>query len=245
MATATQIIDALAEVLGKTASSVESYALFLRKKGWWAPTKRGRGAKPVSDGDAARLLLAAMSDGAPLGGWWLDCANLALLPDQRSDPVALALQDALGLEETAAFLDYLEAILGAFRDGRAKEIFALDNGPVGCLDRDIWLPGVEVSVSGPNIRAEITFWLTTAMLDRLGLKPVEQKASTPHKLMFVHQLIGWRADEAAKGHDVSSYDAAIEVLIAERSKGVRYRRSVGSTEIEAVAAVMRSDGDRS
>ena len=245
MATANQIIESLADALGRTASSVEAYALWLRRTGRWAATKRGRGATPITDGEAAKLLLAVMSDGSALSGWWLECANLALLPDQRSDPMAICVREALGLPRSAKLLDYLQAIVAAFRTGTAHEYFAPDAYPIGCLDRETWLPGVELTIAGPNVRGEIAFWLTEEMLARAnGADVVHQEPMTPQKLIFVHELIGWREDALESGDDLAGFDAAIAGLAAERSKGVRYRRTIGSTEIEAVAAPMRSLEDR-
>lgn len=243
MATAAQIIDALATALGKTSSSIEAYALFLRRTGRWLPTKRGRGAKPVTDGEAARLFLAAMSDGDQLADWWLHCANLCLLPDLRSDPVTNAVAAALGLGPEAFFLDYLEAIFSAFRDRRAEKIFAPDTNPIGALAREVWLPGVDISVSGPVVRAEVAFWLLPEFVEKHDLFGLDHGPITPHRLLFVDQVIGWRADAAERGEDPSFYDGCIAARIEERSKGVRYRRTLGSNEIEAIARVMRSPED--
>lgn len=254
VATATQIIEALAEVLGKTASSVEAYALYLRKTGRWEPTKRGRGATAVKDKDASKLLLALMSDGPnSLSGWWLDYANLVLAPAQESDQIAKAIVGALNPPArpdpvfgvpTPSFLDYLTSLVTIFREDRARDVLSDPVDAIGCLSPEAYNgPSVEVSVYGPVPRATITVYLTAeigALLISQGVS--EEEVFQPYRLNFVHQLVGWREAASNRREDVEGYDNAIAHVLSDRTKGVRYQRTIGGREISAVAEAMRPAG---
>lgn len=257
MTTATKITESLAEALGRTHSSVESYGLVLRRFGWWQAAKRGRGARPLTSMEAAKLLLAVMSEGpadlaGPEGsGFFLRYANLALLPNLRDDPIVSAVREMMGLKRNAEFLDYLDGLVRLFRDGQATDLIFHSPDPEGFADDWVWEgPSVDIRVAGPFPTASITFLLSHDLIDRLVASGHSRDDLLgPKTLAFVDQLFGWRADVAEKhGPDaeaeLAGFDNAISGLREQYNRGVRFERAIGGREVDAVASILeKSEAD--
>lgn len=246
MTTATKVTESLAEALGRTHSSVESYGLVLRRMGWWAAAKRGRGARAMTSMEAAKLLLAVLSEGpndltGPKGsGFFLRYANLALSPGMRDDPVVAAIRDSMGLKRTAGFLDYLDGLVRLFRDNRATDLVHYSPAPDGFLDDWAWGgPNVDVRVKGPFPLASISFLLSHEVIERMvGEGHSEADLMGPKTLAFVHQMYGWRADAIEDDRDTDGYDGAIEVIRKQFSRGVQFERALDGRAVDAVAKVL-------
>ena len=244
MTTAKAITESLAEALGRPYSSVESYGSALRRFGWWQAAKRGRGARPMTSMEAAKLLLAVMSEGpvdlgGPEGsGFFLRYANLALVPKMRDDPLVVAIRESMGLKRSDYFLDYINGLVRLFRDGRATELIYHSPEPEGALDDWVWGgPNVDIRVSGPFPLASISFQLSDGFIERMVADGHDEKTLMGGKtLPFVHQLYGWRADAAEKaGEELAGFDQAIDGLREQYDRGVRFQRAIGAREVDAVA----------
>lgn len=248
MTTAARVIEALADALGATQARVESYALVLRRVGWWSPVKRGRGARPATSNEASKLLLAIMSAGPTdlagpdSSGFFLDYANLALLPSLRDDPLIAAIRDVLGLDRTAKFLDYLEGLVRLYRDDRTDELIFHSPYPEGFVDDWVWDgPDVGIRVSGPFPAASISFLLSHRFMATLRANGLPEETLMGTKTIpFVSQMLGWHQDAVEKG-DEESAEAFVRGLAAVRestARGVRFERAIGGREVAAVASVL-------
>lgn len=241
MTTAKAVSESLAEALGRSFASVESYGLVLRKFGWWQAAKRGRGARPMTSMEAAKLLLAVMSEGpsdlaGPDGtGFFLRYANLALLPSLRDDAVIAAVRDEIGVARNGEFLDYLDGFVRLFRDGRATDLIFHAPYDEGQVDEWVWDgPGIDVRVKGPFPLASISFLLTREFCDRHGLSQEPGRCLIP----FVDQMYGWAADAEEAGAPDGAFSDAIEAIRKQHSRGVQFERAIGGREVEAVASVL-------
>lgn len=251
MTTAKAVSESLAEALGRSFASVESYGLVLRKFGWWQAAKRGRGARSMTSMEAAKLLLAVMSEGpsdlagSEGSGFFLRYANLALVPSLRDSPVASAVRDMMGIKRNAEFLDYLDGLVRLFRDGQATDLIFHSPDPEGFADDWVWGgPSVDIRVAGPFPTASITFLLSHDLIERLVASGHSRDDLLgPKTLAFVDQLFGWRADVAEKHGpdaeaDLAGFDKAISGLREQYDRGVRFERAIGGREVEAVASIL-------
>lgn len=251
MSTAKAVTESLAEALGSSFAKLESYGLVLRRFGWWQAAKRGRGARPMTSMEGAKLLLAVLSEGpsdlagAEGSGFFLRYANLALLPSMRDDPIVAAIRDAMGLKRTAEFLDYLDGLVRLFRDGHATDLIYHSPEPEGFMDEWLWDgPSVDIRVKGPFPLASISFLLSHDTIERMVAEGHDVEALLgPKTLAFVDQLYGWRADAAEKPgadpeRDLAGFDAAIDGLRKQHDRGIKFERAIGGREVDAVARAL-------
>lgn len=237
MATANALYAALAAALAKTESSVEAYGLALRKVGWWSPTKRGRGATPVTANEAGKLLLALLiGEPSDLRGSFLDYANLRLDPAEW--PRSQAIRDRLGLGLDAGFLDYIYALSRLFIDGRAGEVIADPGDVAGLVDDDYGGPRLAVRIKGPAPMAVIHFRPADRALANVGKQVI---------LIFSHPFRAQMADARAAGDDVSAsaFAAALEDIERATARGIRFERALGGREFAAVRDAFAADREAS
>lgn len=249
MATAKSLIDSLADALGWTPATVEAYALELRRRGWWPPTKRGRGASPVDTMQAAKLLLSILSDGPkslaandddPLAkfdgaGFFLRTANMNVMPADTGART-MKLRVVLGLGQEAGFLDYIAAVLDLFVKGKAGEVFAsVGMGEFG-REWDYQGPQIEFSVSGPFPTATIRFHFSDDIKDQLVAEGVHREdAMYATEVLFLHEMYRWSDEHPILGDDL------IKGVVRHASLGRRTTIGFGGRELSACAAVLRED----
>lgn len=259
MAKAVDLINALATATGRTASSVESYGLALRRGGWWRETKRGAGALPVNEMDAAKLLLALLSSGpADLagrrdiddpakngypGGFFIQHANLCALSRKNNAALLRLVREVLELSDDAKFLDFIAALVRLYRDGEAGRLVYWSPDPPGF--RDEWAyegPDVEVRIKGPFPVGVISFSLALPLIDRLEKSEGNPKPFMgQQRIIFLDQMFAFQEQMESAGGNAEDYGALIEWLRETTSKGIGYERFFGGREIGAAAAALSAN----
>ena len=253
MATAAKLIETLAAELGWSTATVEAYALELRREGWWPKTKRGRGASSVTTMDAAKLLLAVLSDGpkslarsetGPLPhshrlGFFLTSATLCnLMPNSWEYAV---LCDELNLTQKADFLDFVAAVLQTFVDGRAVGIFSRMGGEFTPKWRYSG-PEVSFTIYGPEPAGTMNFYFSDSLADELVSKGLDsEKVRRKQQLVFGHLLHGWREKYRQLGENVGVMDELLLALEEDSAKGLRRTKTFGGQELTACARVLAED----
>lgn len=237
MAAASALIEALAKSLGRTSSSVEAYALSLRRHGWWAESKVGRGARPLTDMDGAKLLLAILGEGPKsLPSFFLEYANMVVLPEQADQPALRALRERLDLPASAKLLDFVEAFVRAFREDTVCDVVFHRSSPPGMLEDHVFDgPGVELRIMGPMPFGQISFLPTDELRDAADQPEVGRAGR--HRIVFVHEWYGLHAENS--GEDKEAFAAAIAELRAERARGVGFERFIGGREFQAIGEALK------
>jgi hypothetical protein len=224
---------------------VEAYGIALSNGGWWDKNKRGRGAKARDDKDAAKLILALLSAGpTELRQFFIPYSNLCPLPESRDDPLMSEIRGVLGVERKGLFLEYITGLIGLYKKGETDALIFRPSHPEGFLDDYMFDgPNVDITIKGPFRCGSISFLLSHQFIDRMVKKGHDPAALLGHKqIVFVDQFYGWRADALEKGESSEGYDRAIDGLRQESSRGIRFERSIGGREVQAVADALRSGG---
>lgn len=239
MSTANALFDALANSLDKTPAAVEAYGLALRRAGVWPPTKRGRGASPMTEMHAAKLLLALLSDGPnALPGFFVRHLNLRPVKGANSIPVLNAVRNELNLPEDAGFLEFISAFVRLYRGGETDLLIYHRSEPPGFSDGWHYKgPHIELRVKGPFPIGVITFQPSKHLVDKLSGS--SDDATKPVTLAFLDQLYGWREDAIAKhGKSTLGLDSAIDQLRKETSRGIGFERYIGGREFDAAGRAL-------
>lgn len=252
MATQKSLINSLADALAWTGGAVEAYALELSRMGWWEKTKRGRGARPVTSMDAAKLLLALLSDGPKSlagggndaiskydgAGFFLRYANMVHFPADRGSPLIMALAEDLCIDPRAGFLDYIEGSLRLIQRGEAERVFWTSDmhifGPW-----EFSGPNPTFAVRGPYPVASMRFSPSTAFRDKLIARGVEPEiAASGQEIYFLHQMFGWHADAMESGAPTAAYDKILNGIREHSERGISFEKSFGGRELAACAQAL-------
>lgn len=252
MATQKSLVTAVADALAWTSGAVEAYALELSRMGWWEKTKRGRGARPVTTMDAAKLLLALLSDGPkslagagsdPLSkydgtGFFLRYANMVHFPADRGSPLILALAEDLSIDPRAGFLDFVEGTLRLIQRGEAERVFwASDAHIFGPWE--FAGPNPTFAVKGPYPVASMRFSPSPAFRDKLIARGVDpERASLGQEVYFLHQMFGWHADAVESGSPTAAYEQVLNGIREHSERGIAFEKSFGGRELAACAQVL-------
>lgn len=258
MATARTLIEELAQEIGWTVTTVEAYALELRRIGWWPETKRGRGASSITAMQAAKLLIAILSDGpkslsASGGGtfltkydgrgFFLRTANMAYFPADAENPVYIALCDELGIKHDAGYLDFVEGFLKLFIQGDTEKVIQQSVGNEYLDDEwDYKGPQVRFVVRGPYPVAEIRFHFSTGFKEKLikiGVDP--DRLVGLQEFTFLHQFFKWQSDIVSSGQPAGYWDEILDGIREYSAKGIITEKSFGGRELSACARVLRGD----
>lgn len=239
MTTANTLFEALSASLDKTPAAVEAYGLALRRFNWWPPTKRGRGASPMTEMHAAKLLLALLSEGPnALPDFFLRYANTRPVQSVNTGPVLNAVRNELGLVEDAGFLDFIAEIVRLYRDGETDLLIYHRADPPGFRDDYLYRgPQIDLRVKGPFPIGVIKFQPSAHLIGKLS--DVQDAATEPVTLVFLDQLYGWREDAIKEDEEsTQGLDNAIDHLREETSRGIGFERFIGGREFDAVGRAL-------
>lgn len=265
MTTAKQLTYTLGEALGKAGSQMEAYGVSLRKLGLWPPTKRGRGSAPMTDMDAAKLLVAVLcggpnelrapfAEGLPLSGVR---TLLNAMPDLSGGPYIarrfeivrdilglpdIARPDGIGAAKQAALAEYVAEIIRLYRIGEIGRLVLAPDYPEGMLpDWEYDGPNVELRAFGPFPMASIDFVMSN--------DAISQHASDEHEakiLSGVQRLVFVEAGHAHLREAIAKEDRAaadgwsgyLDAIRESTARGIRFERALGGREFAAVAGAL-------
>lgn len=265
MTTAKQLSYALGEALGKAGSQMEAYGVALRKLGLWAPTKRGRGSAPMTDTDAASLLVAVLcggpnelrapfAEGLPLSGVR---TLLNAMPDLSGGPYIarrfevvrdilglpdVARPNGIGAEKQAALADYVAEIIRLYRMGEIDRLVLAPDYPEGMLPE--WEhagPNVELRAFGPFPMASIAFVMSNDAIDKHARDEHEAKIlSGVQRLIFVESGHAHLREAIAQGDQPAAegWSGYLEVIRKATARGIRFERMLSGREFAAVAGAL-------
>lgn len=256
MASAKKLFDELAGALAWTSGAVEAYGLELRRMGWWPETKRGRGASEMTTMDAAKLLVALLSDGPKslaksendgLGkfdnaGFFLRTCTMADFRADRNHPRYIAVREELDLAPAAEFLEFVDAAIKLFASGQAERLFHATTNLVA----DPWNytgPDLTFAVKGPFPTAEMRFFFSETFREKLVANGVNRKdALGEQRFVFLHQAYGKSIEGRERGGRIEHWNFIVDGIREHSALGIRYEKSFGGREIAACArAVLGTD----
>jgi hypothetical protein len=239
MATAGQLVEALADALGWTPAKVLSYAAALRRSGWWQPTKRGRAATPATDRDAATLLLAVLSEGpGELPDFMNQYANLRHCDawGELSGNMGIAIMERfLSLPKNATLLDAICGVVRLYRDGLAETIVFHSKVEVpGLFDG----PDVHLVVRGPSPYAEISCTLSDEIEEEFKKLLPDAKVTGDCEIAFAAEAMGfyWHKDTPRQ---LKEREKKFKDLKKATERGVQFKRKIGGRELTALAELLR------
>jgi len=199
--------------------------------------------------DAAKLALAVLAGGSTeFQKGFIDVMNMVPLPSEADTLLYQEVRARLGLDRSAAFVDFVAALVHLYAEERTGELIFHAPCPDGQLDDFVYDgPSADITISGPLITGQISFVLSRDMCASLVAAGLSEKDVRGVKsIAFVHQLYGWAASaakETATGETPENYLNAIEALRREHARGVRLARTIGGRELDALGRAFRDADD--